>query len=95
MLQSGVCTGQRISRSGDFGSLPWGAARREKLELTLACLEMSVRWLQGEFGQIPFHVYTKEEPRGIGGLKTFQTKALKLHIFHVLSPQSSPVHDQA
>lgn len=29
MLQSGVCTGQRINRSGDFGSLPWGAARRE------------------------------------------------------------------
>lgn len=43
MLQSGVCTGQRISRSGDFGSLPWGAARREKLELALACLEISVR----------------------------------------------------
>lgn len=43
MLQSGVCTGQRINRSGDFGSFPSGVARREKLELALGCLQMSVR----------------------------------------------------
>lgn len=66
----------------------------EKLGLALGCLEMSVRRLQGKFGQIKFHVHTKEEPGGIEELKTFQTKALKLHIFCVLSPQSSPVHNQ-
>lgn len=42
-----------------------------------------------EFDQITFHLHTKEEPQGVEGLKTFQTKALKLLIFHIPFPKSS------
>lgn len=35
-------------------------------------------------------MHSKEEPQDVEGLKTFQTKALKLQIFHVPFLKSSP-----